>query len=161
MKVKLYKPQNPLLAEFIECIYLLTRSAEEPPAKYLTFPIHFTLVTVSEKSKTVREDDNFVIEHCPKNRIETTMVCDFSKPIGVEYRGRISEITIYFKPLGINAFLEKDLTSYRRGGFSDFDPFEDFRSRMRRVFSIENDDEKIGRSKITGSRSCADFAIRF
>src|SRR5689334_9448487 len=112
MKVKLYRPQNPSLAEYIECIYLLSRSSSEPPAKYLTFPIHFTFVTSIEKSKTVREGDNFIIEYCPENRIETTLASNFSKPIRVEYRGRIMEITIYFKPLGINAFLEKDLICY-------------------------------------------------
>jgi AraC-like DNA-binding protein len=143
MKVKLYQPQNPLLSEYIECIYLLTLSPEEQPAKYLTFPIHFMVVTISEKSKTIRKGDNFIIEHCPENTIETTLVCNFNKPVSVEYRGWIKEITIYFKPLGINAFLENDLDSYCRGGFSDFNPFEDFQNAMSRIFSIENDDEKI------------------
>lgn len=143
MKVKLYKPQNPSLAEYIECIYILSRSSEEPPAKYLTFPIHFTLVTISEKSKITHEQDNIIIEHCPDRQVEATLVCDFSKPICVQYKGQIKEITIYFKPLGINAFLENNLDSYRKGGISAFDPFEDFQSKMIVIFAIENDDEKI------------------
>lgn len=141
MKVKLYKPQNPSLAEYIECIYILTRSAAEPRAKYLTFPIHFTVVTISEKSKTTQEQDNVLIEHSPDNPVEATLVCDFSKPICVQYRGQIKEITIYFKPLGINAFLENDLDHYRKSGIAAFDPFEDFQSSMSAIFSIENDEK--------------------
>ncbi|HEY8561023.1 MAG TPA: helix-turn-helix domain-containing protein [Pyrinomonadaceae bacterium] len=143
MKVKLYRPQNPSLAEYIECIYILSRSAEEPPARYLTFPIHFTLVTISEKSKFTRTEHSVIIEHCPRRSVESTLVCDFSSPLCVYYKGRIKEITIYFKPLGINAFLENDLDRYCESGICAFDPFEDFRSSMNAIFAIEEDDEKI------------------
>ena len=143
MTIKLYKPTNPLLKKYIECIYILKQTPEEKPAKYLTFPSLFTIVTISEKTKTVEKGNNLTIKYFPTRPIETSLVCNFSKPVCIEYKGEINEITIYFKPLGINIFLDNELKSYSKGKFPDFNPFEDYKSNMIKILSIQSDEEKI------------------
>jgi len=143
MKIKVYSPFNPLLKKYIECIYILTHTAEEEPAKYITFPSIFTIVSISEKSKTINKGNKLIIGQCDDNELETNLVSNFDKPVYVEYEGKIKEITIYFKPLAINSFLKHDLNHYNSSSFSEFSPFEDYRKAMIEILSLQNDTEKI------------------
>lgn len=143
MKIKVYSPLNPLLKKYIECIYILTHTAEEKPAQYITFPSIFTIVSISEKSKTINKGNKIIIEQCDDNKIETNLVSNFNKPVYVQYEGKINEITIYFKPLAINSFLEQELNHYNSSGFSEFSPFEDYKKAMIEILSLQNESEKI------------------
>lgn len=143
MKIKVYSPSNPLLKKYIECIYILTHSSEEKPAKYITFPSIFTIVSSSERSKSINKENQLTIGQCDDNELETNLVSDFNKPVYVQYEGKINEITIYFKPLAINSFLEHDLNHYNSSNFSEFSPYEDYRKAMIDILSLQNDTEKI------------------
>lgn len=142
MKIKVYPPLNPLLKKYIECIYILTHAAEEKPAKYVTFPSIFTIVSISEKSKAISKGNKLIIGQCDDNEVETHLVSDFNKPVYVQYEGKINEITILFKPLGINSFLEHELHHYNTSNFSEFLPFKDYRKAMIEILSLQNDTEK-------------------
>lgn len=156
MKIKVYPPLNHLLKNYIECIYILKHTSEEKPAKYITFPSIFTIVSSSEKSKTINKGNQLIIGQCDDNEVETNLVSDFNKPVFVQYEGKINEITIYFKPLAINAFLEHELHHYNSSNFSEFSPFDDYRKVMIDILSLQNDTEKIEAverywlSKLTG-----------
>ncbi len=143
MKIKVFSPSHLLLKKYIESIYILTHTAEEEPAKYITFPSIFTIVSISEKSKSINKGNQLIIRECDDNKVETNLVSDFNKPVYVQYEGKINEITIYFKPLAINAFLEKELNHYNSSSFSEFAPFEDYRKAMIDILSLQNDTEKI------------------
>ena len=143
MKIKVSSPTNPLLKKYIESIYILTHTSEEKPVKYITFPSIFTIVSSSEKSRAMTKDNQLTIRECDDNEVETNLVSDFNKPVYVQYEGKINEITIYFKPLAINAFLEQDLSHYNSSNFSEFSPFEDYRKVMIDILSLQNDTEKI------------------
>lgn len=143
MKIKVYSPSNPLLKKYIESIYILTHTSEENPAKYITFPSLFTIVSISEKSKSINKGNKLIIRQCDDNDIETNLVSDFNKPVYVQYEGKINEITIYFKPLAINSFLEHELNHYNSSNFSEFSPYEDYRKAMIDILSLQNDTEKI------------------
>ncbi|SHK32631.1 helix-turn-helix domain-containing protein [Chryseobacterium polytrichastri] len=143
MKIKVYSPSNPLLKKYIESIYILTHTSEEKPAKYITFPTIFTIVSISEKSKSITKGNKLIIQQCDNNEVETNLVSNFNKPVYVEYEGKINEVTIYFKPLAINSFLEHDLNHYNSSNFSEFSPFEDYRKSMIKILSLQNDTEKI------------------
>ena len=143
MKIKLYKPRNSLLSDYIECIYVLTQTNEEDSAEYLTFPTVFTIVSISEKSSAVVRGNTLTIAHDPDAGIETGLVGNFNRPVFVRYRGAINEITVYFKPLGLNAFLDGDLASCGGGDFADFNPFSDYKTRMAAILALGSDEEKI------------------
>lgn len=143
MKIKVYSPSHPLLKKYIESIYILTHNSEEEPAKYITFPSIFTIVSSSEKSRSTTLGNQLIIGQCDENEVETNLVSDFNQPVYVQYEGKINEITIYFKPLAINAFLEHDLNQYSSSTFSEFIPFEDYKNAMIDILSLQNDTEKI------------------
>ncbi len=143
MTIKAYKPTNPLLKKYIECFYILEQTVEEKPATYFTFPSIYTIVTISEQTKTLETENQITVKSCQSNAIETNLVSNFNEPVLVNYEGKINEITTYFKPLGINRFINHDLRYYSEGTFPDFIPYDDYKDSMASILSIKNPDEKI------------------
>ncbi len=143
MNIKVYRPKNPLLKKHIECFYIFEQTAEEKPVTYFTFPSIYTIISISQYTKTVDTGNQIITKHCPSNAIETNLVCNFNEPVLVKYEGQINEITTYFKPLGINAFIDRDLSFYSEGTFPDFNPYDDYKSVMMSILSIQNPDERI------------------
>lgn len=143
MTIKIYKPTNPLLKKFIECFYIFEQTSEEKPVTYFTFPSIYTIVTISEQTKTLETGNKIIVKSFPDNSIETNLVSNFNEPVLVKYEGKINEITTYFKPLGINAFINNDLRYYSKGAFPDFDPYDDYKDCMTSILSIKNNNEKI------------------
>nr|WP_294858410.1 AraC family transcriptional regulator [uncultured Fluviicola sp.] len=143
MTIKVYKPTHPLLKKHIECFYILEQTPEEKPATYFTFPSIYTIVSISEQTETLETENKITVKHCQSNAIETNLVSNFNEPVFVEYEGKINEITTYFKPLGLNAFIRKDLQYYSEGNFADFSPHDDYKDVMASILSLKNRDERI------------------
>ncbi|MGE8244343.1 MAG: hypothetical protein ACN6PD_16835, partial [Sphingobacterium sp.] len=120
MILKIYQPESPLLKRYIACFYILEKTASEKPVTYFTFPSIYTIVTISEQTSTFVTADKIITTHCPTAPIETNLVCDFNQPVLISYEGKINEITTYFKPLGLSAFIAHDLRHYNSGTFPDF-----------------------------------------
>lgn len=143
MIVKIYKPEDPLLKKYIECFYILERSAEEKPVTYFTFPNIYTIVTISKQAKTSVNENTITTQYCQSNFIESNLACNFNDPVLVKYEGKINEITTYFKPLGINTFIKNDLREYTKETFPDFNPYPDYKSAMAGILSINEHSERI------------------
>lgn len=143
MEIKSYKPQNPILRSCIECFYTLTRTPEDESCTYLTFPSVFSMVCLNANAHIKLNENGLRITHCPEKTLEASLICDFDNAVWVRYEGAADEIVIYFKPLGLNAFLEKDLRHYSRDYFSEFNPFADFKARIAEIFSLAGDENRI------------------
>ncbi|WP_454045222.1 helix-turn-helix domain-containing protein [Chryseobacterium sp. Marseille-Q8038] len=143
MTIKIYRPENPVLKKYIECFYILEQTSEEPSATYFTFPSIYTIVTASENTETLVTKNKITTRYCRSNPIETNLVSDFNEPVLVSYEGVINEITTYFKPLGINAFIPNNLRDYSEGSFPDFSPYEDYKETMANILSLKDHTEKI------------------
>ncbi|MDN3692417.1 hypothetical protein QWZ06_09110 [Chryseobacterium tructae] len=143
MTIKVYTPENSILKKYIECFYILEQTAEESSATYFTFPSIYTIVTISENTETLIIKDKMTIRYCQSNPIETNLVSNFNEPVLIKYEGTINEITTYFKPLGINAFIPGNLKDYSEGSFPDFSPYEDYKETMAAILSLKDPDEKI------------------
>jgi AraC-like DNA-binding protein len=144
MEISLYKPKSRLLGQYIECFYTLKRQAEDREVTYFAFPsIYPTIVLNSFANHKNPSLNNYIISHCPNNRLATSLVCQFEKYGWIKYQGLADEIVIYFKPLGINAFLEKNLRHYVQSFLVDFKPFDDYQSMMIDLFTFDNDIDRI------------------
>lgn len=96
--------------------------------------------------QTLQEGDNITYESFSgKILVLSTLICSYNKPIEVNIPGYINEITISFKPLGLNAFLAKDLNTYTSDHFSYFNPYPDFSCEMDEIMVIKSPQEKIER----------------
>lgn len=143
MKVKLYEPQNTLLQKYIKCFYILQRRPDDKGITYISFPSIFTMACLNADSKIEMLENNLTITHCPDNKLEMTLTRNFEYSGWIRYKGAADEIVIYFKPLGINAFLEKDLKHYIQSFFVKFNPFVDYQKAMLDFFLIDDQEARI------------------
>ncbi len=143
MKIKIHKPKNNILQNFIECFYTLQRNDNEENVTYFGFPSNTIFVTLCQNSEVIINDNEITIENHPNEKVKSILIIDNQKQGATTYRGKTNEISIYFKPLGINAFLEKPFSSYITGTISEFNPFEDYERAMNEAFKIKDDTQKI------------------
>jgi len=141
MEIKVYRPANPTLKPFIECFYTLKRTPDEASVKYVAFPSIFSMVCLNANTEIEFANNNLVFANSRTNTLENTLICDFDYSGWIKYEGAADEIVIYFKPLGLNAFLDKTLRSYVTSFFMRFEPYDDYKASMLEIFSV-NDDEK-------------------
>lgn len=156
MKINLFKPSNIHLKKYIECFYILKRNSDDKSITYLGFPSFYVFVVANKNSIVCIEQENITYKHSLRKLPESLLIFDFEKSGLTQYEGETFEITIYFKPLGLNAFLEKNLNKYKPSPVSHFHPFEDYQTKMTEIFAIENDEvmidalEKYWLSKLRG-----------
>jgi AraC-like DNA-binding protein len=143
MLVKSYQPKDPLLKKYIECIYTLRRTEDEETIRYIAFPSVFAMVCLNANCGVEVQGTNLIYSASPDYPLQTKLICDYSDASWIRYEGATDEIVIYFKPLGIGAFLEKPLSHYTNSVIADFDPYEDFRDSIMNVFAFDGDDARI------------------
>jgi AraC-like DNA-binding protein len=142
MNVNIYYPQSNILKQIIDCFYILNRDENEPNSLYLTFPSVNSIVSVALNARLIKDENKIVIKHDLSVPFFSDLTCRFNKPILVEYEGPIKEITIYFKPLGLNALLDRDLSQFANNCGTSFIPLADFEETFLMLFS-ENSDTDI------------------
>src|SRR5215216_2899029 len=156
MEIKFYKPQNPLLQKYIESFYILRRQPTDEAMTYLAFPGIYYFVSINENSVGVSKDNCKKFTYSFGKRPVSSFIYNFDKPDFISYEGETCELNICFKPLGINAFLEKELAFYEPSPSAQFTPFPDYQTYLLDILSIENIDDKIQAteaywlSKLTG-----------
>lgn len=143
MKIKIHKPQNKLLLPYIECFYTLQRNENDEDVSYFGFPSNNVFVTLCQDAEITIHKNDFIIENTTNGKIKSLIIIDNQKQGATTYKGKTNEITIYFKPLGINAFLKKPLSFFNANTISEFYPYEDFTQAINEVFNIEDDAAKI------------------
>jgi len=141
MNVNIYYPKSYILKQIIECFYVLKRDENEQNLVYLTFPSVNSIVSIAPYTRIIKSENKITAIHDTSAPLFSDLTCRFNKPILIEYEGSIKEITIYFKPLGLNALIDNDLNVYSKNNIP-FIPFADFEETMLQIFK-ENDDLKM------------------
>lgn len=143
MQIKSYIPKNKVLQNYIECFYTLKRNQNDKDVTYFGFPSNTVFLTLCQDAKITFNENDLVIENFPNNEVQSVLIFDNQNKGLTTYKGKTNEITIYFKPLGINMFLEKPLSNYITNTISKFNPFEDFINNINDTFKIDDDSSKI------------------
>ncbi|HEX8637821.1 MAG TPA: helix-turn-helix domain-containing protein [Pyrinomonadaceae bacterium] len=142
MEIKFYKPRDLLLQKYIESFYYLKRQPEDKPVIYVAFPGICYFVSINESSQSVMQEEHKKFIHVAGESPVSDFIYNFDKPHFIEYQGATSELNICFKPLGINAFLEDNLSVYSSNYSTPFYPFEDYGQFLADVGSIKNIENK-------------------
>jgi AraC-like DNA-binding protein len=141
MHIQFFKPVSKLLAPYLEGYYFLQHSATEPPASYLTFPNNFAILSVCENAG-IELDKPLARISETKTGMLSELICHFKEPVRISYEGNISEITFYFKPLGLNTFLPQPLSAYTADYFSTFMPYDNYKSAMLAILREPDRDKQ-------------------
>ncbi|MCC9070399.1 AraC family transcriptional regulator [Flavobacterium sp. F-65] len=143
MDLKLFVPQSKLLKNYIDYFYILKKSPDSENISYFTFPYVNTIVSINQYPEFIFEENRLTVKKNTNNPILATLLCGYTKPIEVNIPDYIHEITISFKPLGVNAFLENNLNFYNDKSFTYFNPFSDFTASMTEIMNTALGEEKI------------------
>lgn len=125
----------------MEGYYFLTQEEGDDSVEYLTFPNNYSIISVFENIELMYSENQVTLHEKKGNPFKSDLICHYKKPIKLWYKGNINEITFYFKPLGLNAFLEKSLCHYTNDFFASFIPFDDYQLTMTSILN-EIDIEK-------------------
>jgi AraC-like DNA-binding protein len=142
MEIRVFKPQNEKLKQYIECFYTL-KNSRNSNISYITFPSVYTIVAILTNARFEINNNQITTQESTSRRFASSIVAHFQSPITFTYKGLINEITIYFKPGGINAFLDKPLSSFNKTDFNYFNPFADYKTNMVSVLNQKTDKGKI------------------
>lgn len=106
MQLKFYKPKSEFLKKYVQGYYFIQRGKSSEPLHYLTFPNNYTIVTVMQNASFSQCNNRMIIKTSEKDEMYSNMVYRYTSPFEISYEAPVNEVTIYFKPLGINFFVE-------------------------------------------------------
>lgn len=135
MKLEFYKPKNKLLETYMEGYYFLTQKEDDPTVEYLTFPNNFSIISVYQNTEVEFLENKVIVKGKKNNCFFSDLICHYKKPIQIVCEGELNEVTFYFKPLGLNTFLDKPLCNYTNDFFSNFVPYDDYTEVMQLVLN--------------------------
>lgn len=143
MEIKFYKPKSKILQKYLDGYYFLTKNNEEPTVEYLTFPNNYNIVSVYENTEIIFSENQVIVKGMENKLFSSDLICHYKKPIKIVCEGKLNELTFYFKPLGLNAFITKNLSDYTSNFFSNFVPFDDYRVAMQEILREKNRDSQL------------------
>ncbi|KFC20185.1 helix-turn-helix domain-containing protein [Chryseobacterium sp. FH1] len=146
MKFEFYKPKNELLRKYIEGYYFISPDENAEPLHYWTFPNNFFIFSINQNADIEINNLQIIVKQSKNHNIISDFVAKYTKPIEVIYEGAVAEVTIYFKPLGINQFVKNPEVFFKNILGLDFSPFEDLNDSMESIFKIK--DREIQRKKL-------------
>lgn len=145
MEIKYYKPSNSELSKYIEGYYFLSPDKNIGNLNYYTFPNNYSILAVTYDGITKVVQDKIIVREEKNNGIDCSFVGSYIKPIEVFYDKEVLELTIYFKPFGINQFIDADVAGKKINHYFPYDDFKSFfeyllllNDRNKQIEDLEN-----------------------
>jgi len=143
MNIEVITPVNIELQKYIDCFYILTHSKSEGKTTYFTFPSMFSILSISSNVEIVRGNNFIKVSESSSPKFSSDLEVKFTNPLLIQYKGEVKEITTYFKPLGLNMFLDENLNYYCKKGAFYFVPFSDYNDTMQSILHTVSTDTAI------------------
>jgi hypothetical protein len=131
IEAEFYKPENNILNKYIEGFYFISKQEIENSFSYQTFPNNYNIVSTYLNSDVKLEKGKITVSSA-ENKFTSTLVKKYITPIEIKVNAIVDEITIYFKPAGLNYFID-DISSLFENDFSYFNPFGDYEAEMTKI----------------------------
>lgn len=126
MEIQTFYPKDPLLKQHIEYYYFFRTNADNFSKAYYSFP-HVNHSFNIHKNITCRiEADKIQVYQEDNNGYVSILQGKYNTPLFVELKGKLDKLTVIFKPLGFNHFIDK--------------PFADVAGKSSQVFTGWQDD---------------------
>lgn len=142
MEVQFYKPSSEILKQYMEGFYFIDKKAISEVIKYWTFPNNYCIAAVYQHTDLILEENKIVVAASRQNNIASSLVSRYVRPIEIIQHAVTDEITIYFKPLGLNQFVD-DLPEMFKADIVSFNPFADYQEKMAEIFNTRGRDAQI------------------
>lgn len=140
MDIKTLYPINPGLKEYIDYYYFLKIDDPKSEINYLAYPHVNNPLSICKGVSTIIEKNEFKVSSSRQDLHSTIAFGYFEDPVSIRVKGKIDEITIVFKPLGLNHFIKQPFNKVinKTGGyFSAWDSLV-YKKTLSEIFS-QND----------------------
>jgi AraC-like DNA-binding protein len=108
--IKTIAPTSPILKKYIECFYVY-EGKPNLTFKYVAFPHFNTGLTFFKGAFVHRQNWSLLISENTDLGVHIEVLGKYITPVLLEYKGQLREISIVFKPLGINRFFKDNYHS--------------------------------------------------
>lgn len=105
--IKTFAPSSAILAKYIACIYLYEGQADTH-FRYLAFPHFHTGLSFFCGASVARGNWSIHISEDPQVGVHVEVLGKYTTPLLLQYQGKLREISLVFKPLGMNRFFKQD-----------------------------------------------------
>jgi AraC-like DNA-binding protein len=111
--IKTIVPLSETLRKYIVYFYVFTNEYKNS-LRYITFPHINTSISFLKGVNLTRDDYaiNVAYNEYTREQVSVEITGKYTQPVFINYEGDFKEITIVFKPLGVNCFLNDDLIKY-------------------------------------------------
>ncbi|MGG5506248.1 MULTISPECIES: helix-turn-helix domain-containing protein [unclassified Myroides] len=127
------------MEEYIQGYYCLDEYTTFPK-RYLTFPTNYLILTYLHHA-TVQKDGDRVLIYKTEGASTLSLTYNYTRPMEINYVDKVKELTIYFKPFGLQQFFT-DISCFTTEMFYDFNPHETFKNDMAHLLTQTEDIEQ-------------------
>ncbi len=103
--IKTIAPTSPILREHIECFYIYEGNTGTD-FSYVAFPHFNTGLSFFKGASVLRHNWSLQISEKTNEGVHIEILGKYTTPVLLEYKGQLREISIIFKPLGLNRFFK-------------------------------------------------------
>lgn len=139
MKLDFYKPKSQLLQKYIEKYYFVSADNNARNISYKTFPNNWVFLTTNQNITVETTNNEVTIAATSEENIITCIVSQYIAPMQIHYKELVNELTICFKPLGINQFLENTNDIFSKQMMIDFSFLPDYNEFVKELFKLSKD----------------------
>jgi hypothetical protein len=86
MEVRVFKPQNEKLKQYIECFYTL-KNSKNTSTSYITFPSIYTIVAILTNASFELNNHQITTKESTSSKFASSLVAHFQNPIVFAYKG--------------------------------------------------------------------------
>lgn len=105
--IKTLSPSSPILKKHIECFYVYEGTPDKV-FSYIAFPHLNTGLSFFKGASVRRQNWSILISENNKEVVHIEVLGKYTTPVLIEMKGQLSEISIVFKPLGLNRFIQEN-----------------------------------------------------
>ena len=108
--IKTIAPSSPILKKYIECFYIY-EGKPNSTFKYVAFPHFNTGLSFFKGASVHRQNWSLQISENTDVGVHIEILGKYTTPVLLEYKGQLREISIVFKPVGLNRFFKDNYLS--------------------------------------------------
>ena len=102
--IKSIAPSSPILKKYIECFYIY-EGKPRSIFRYVAFPHFNTGLSFFKGASLQRQQSSIEILESINTGVHIEILGKYTRPVLIVYKGKFQEISIVFKPLGLNRFI--------------------------------------------------------
>lgn len=108
--IKTIAPSSPILSKYVECFYIYEGKSNSV-FSYVAFPHFNTGLSFFKSASVHRQNWSLQISENTDAGVHIEILGKYTTPLLLEYKGQLREISIIFKPLGLNRFFKDNYLS--------------------------------------------------